>query len=181
MGVPKRLADTIADTKINLTEEDILEKLCDRLRWPKQYPWGQPSVEAINENSTKNQNFFELDNYINSPKCIKYYEEGYTLILSNIGYITKDTAKIQTMLNNCFQKHINCNFYFGKGKKDVSFKTHKHDYAVMIKNIYGESTWLIDGKELNLTNQNTLFFNRDTNHEVIAIKDKKLSMTLNLN
>jgi len=175
-----KLTDIIRDIKVNLTEEDILEKLYDRFRWPTQYPWGQPSVEAINEDDTKNQDFFLEDNYINSKKCIEYYEGGYTLVLSNIGYTNKDTAKIQTILNKHFNKPINCNFYFGKGNKSVSFKKHNHPYSVIVKNIYGESSWIINGEKIKLNKQNTLFFNKNTNHEVTAIKDKKLSMTLNL-
>ena len=175
-----KLTDIIRDIKVNLTEEDILEKLYDRLRWPKQYPWGQPSLNAITEDDTKNQDFFLEDNYINSKKCIEYYEGGYTLVLSNIGYTNKDTAKIQTILNKHFNKPINCNFYFGKGNKSVSFKKHNHPYNVIVKNIYGESSWIINGEKIKLNKQNTLFIKKNTNHEVTAIKDNKLSMTLNL-
>jgi len=34
----------IKDYKIYLKEEDILNRIQDRIRWPKKYPWGQPSI-----------------------------------------------------------------------------------------------------------------------------------------
>ena len=56
---------------------------------------------------------FEKDGYLNYPECIKCYEKGQTLILSNIGYFNKDISFIQTMLNEIFKKKIHCNLYFG--------------------------------------------------------------------
>ena len=41
------IQQVISDLTINLTEQDILDRFYDRLRWPKKYPWGQPSVEVI--------------------------------------------------------------------------------------------------------------------------------------
>lgn len=171
----------LIDQKINLKEEDVLEKILDRRRWPKQYLHGQPTVEAITEDGSKHQNFFHMDDYIDSHACIKCYEEGYTLILSNVGYFTKDTREIQNFLNTYFNREINCNFYFGNGKKSISFKKHNHDYAVVVKNIYGKSKWIIGGQEEILENQNCIGFDKFVDHEVIEIDKAKLSMTCNLN
>ena len=62
---------SIRNKKVNLTEQQVLERFYDRFRWPKFYPWGQPSVEAINEEGENYQDFFLEDNYIDSNKCIK--------------------------------------------------------------------------------------------------------------
>ena len=180
MGVPKRLTDIIKECRIKLKEQDIMERLEDRNRWPRRYPWGQPSVEAINTNGLTHQYFFERDNYLNYPECIKCYEEGQTLILSDVGHFNKEISSIQKQLNEFFKKKINCNFYFGKGSKGVSFKAHSHNYAVIIKNIYGESNWIIDDKEYILDKQDALFIDKNKRHEVVSIKKPKLSMTINL-
>jgi hypothetical protein len=177
MNVP----NIIRACRIELKEQDVMERLEDRNRWPKQYPWNQPSVEAINADSTTHQSFFEKDGYLNYPECIKCYEKGQTLILSNIGYFNKDISFIQKLLNEIFKKKINCNLYFGKGSKKVSFKKHSHDYAVIVKNIYGESNWIIDGKECVLDKQNVFYIDKNKNHEVVSIKGPKLSMTIGLN
>lgn len=68
MNVPR----IIKDYKIYLKEEDILNRIQDRIRWPKEYPWGQPSIEAVKKDGLKHQNFFNEDGYVNSNECIKH-------------------------------------------------------------------------------------------------------------
>lgn len=178
--VEDRFLKTLENKKVNLTEDHVLERLLDRRRWPKQYLNGQPSVEAILENGNKHQDFFCEDGYLDSEKCIKCYEEGYTLILSNIGSFTKDTWIIQKLLNINFKTEINCNFYFGNGKKSISFPKHQHEYPVIVKNIYGKSKWIIDQKETLLSNQECIWFDKFVNHQVVEINSAKLSLTCNI-
>tara|TARA_R100001510_G_C7628196_1_gene187610 strand:- start:596 stop:1141 length:546 start_codon:yes stop_codon:yes gene_type:complete len=170
----------ISNKKVNLTEQQVLERFYDRFRWPILYPWGQPSVEAINEDGDNYQDFFWKDNYIDTDKCIKTYLDGYTLILSNIGGFCTDTWEIQWMISDYFKKEVNCNFYLGKGKKSVSFDKHSHEYSVLVKNIYGKSKWIIEEQEINLQNQDCVWFDKDVEHQVLSIDNKKLSMTCNI-
>lgn len=173
--------DYIINKKINLSEESILEKLLDRKRWPKNYLDGQPSVEAIKEDGTKHQNFFDQDNYLNSLQCIQCYEEGYSLILSNIGGLTQDIWLIENYLKKIYPtKDVNCNLYLGNGKKSVSFNKHYHDYFVLVKNIYGNSTWIINEEKKVLKDQNCFWFDKQTDHQVVEINDAKLSLTCNI-
>lgn len=166
--------------KIHLTEEMVLERLLDKFRWPKKYPWGQSSIEIIDEEGEKQQNFFDESGYIIPQKAIKAYEDGYTLILSNCGGFVKDTWIIQQWLNDYCNSFRNCNLYFGNGKKTVSFKKHNHNHGVLVKNIYGESDWIIDGREYTLKEQNAVAFKSYIDHEVVGLKSPKLSMTCNL-
>ena len=169
----------IKNKKININEKDIYERFQDRLRWPKTYPWGQPSIEIINYNSKLHEELFKEDGYLNVNKCIELVKEGYTCILSNIGYFNKDTTDIQDKLNLEFG-NINCNFYFGNGKKSVSFNKHRHHYPVIVKNIFGQSKWIINKKELILKNQEVIFFDKNIDHQVVDINKPKLSMTCNI-
>lgn len=177
--VEDNFLNILKNKNISITEETILERLLDRYRWPQYYPWGQPSVEAILEDGTKHQNFFNKDGYLDSEKCIKTYEEGYTLILSNIAGFCKDTWIFESLLKDYFKKNINCNFYFGNGKKSVSFPKHKHDYVVIVKSIYGDSDWIIDKNKINVRDQECIWFDKYIDHEVVAINNLKLSMTCN--
>jgi len=170
----------LKDREMNLNEYKVLVRLLDRFRWPKFYPWGQPSVEAINEDGTKHQYFFDDDGYLNSEKCIQCYSEGYSLILSNIGGFCKETWDIQQILKSKFGLNCNCNFYFGNGKKSVSFDKHQHEYPVIVKNIYGNSKWVINEKEVILNDQDVIWFDKFTDHQVVEISDAKLSMTCNI-
>jgi hypothetical protein len=174
------LIKNIQVQKIEINLDMIFDRLFDRLRWPKNYPWGQPTIEAIQENGNKFQDFFHNDGYIDPEKCLKIYEEGNTLILSNIGGFNRDTRTIQNYLNIFFGKDINCNFYFGNGKKSVSFEKHHHDYQVIVKNIFGRSKWIIAGEESILENQNVFYLDKFVDHQVIEIYEPKLSMTCNL-
>ena len=62
----------IKNKKININEKDIYERFQDRLRWPKTYPWGQPSIEIIiNYNSKLHEELFKEDGYLNVNKCIE--------------------------------------------------------------------------------------------------------------
>tara|TARA_R100001510_G_C7642462_1_gene200047 strand:+ start:731 stop:1276 length:546 start_codon:yes stop_codon:yes gene_type:complete len=180
MNIEDSFLNVLKNKTVNLTEEKILDRLLDRLRWPYKYPWGQPSIEAILQDGSKHQNFFSSDNYLDSEACVKCYEEGYTLIFSNIGSFCKDTWIIQQLLNNKFNANINCNFYFGNGKKSVSFNKHNHDYPVIVKNIFGKSKWIIDEKEIFLDNQDCIWFDKFVDHQVVSIEGGKLSLTCNI-
>jgi len=176
----KNLIKKISNIPINLTEQDILDRLYDRLRWPKAYPWGQPSIEVIKEDTRPYQDFFWKDGFIDSDKCIKYYQDGYTLVISNIGWLHKETTKIKNEVDNFFNFNINYNFYFGTGIKSTSFYPHAHTYDVLVKNIYGSSVWSLNNKETTLNKQKVLYVPKGIEHTVIKITNKKLSMTCNL-
>jgi len=178
--VEDKFLETLKVKNIDLTEEKILERMLDRYRWPYRYPWGQPSIEAVLEDGSKHQKFFNQDGYLDSGACIKCYEEGYTLIFSNIGSFCKDTWIIQQLLNKQFNRPINCNFYFGNGKKSVSFPKHNHEYLVIVKNIFGKSKWIINQKEKTLENQDCIWFDKFVDHQVVEINNPKLSMTCNI-
>jgi len=176
----KTLFNLLKTKVINISEDDILERLLDRMRWPVLYPWNQPSVEAINEDGSKHNDFFWKDGYLDSEKCIKCYEEGYTLILSAIQGFSKDTWILHQGLKNFYNLPINCNFYFGNGKKSVSFKKHSHHYPVIVKNIYGQSKWILEEKEVIVKDNDFIWFDKFIDHQVIEINQPKLSMTCNI-
>jgi|TARA_Y100000114_G_scaffold128755_1_gene125916 mannose-6-phosphate isomerase-like protein (cupin superfamily) len=182
--IDQNLLNEIAGVKVDMTEKQMLNRLLDRFRWPKRYSMapltGMPSVEAINEDGSKDENFFSHDNFLDSVECIKRYNDGYSLILSAVGGICLGTWQIQQMLNKRLNKYVNCNLYFGNGKKSVSFEKHNHHYPVIVKNIYGKSKWIIDEKEVYLQNQDVIFFDKGTDHQVVEIYDAKLSLTCNI-
>ena len=76
--------------------------------------------------------------------------------------------------------NVNCNFYFGNGKKSISFNKHQHEYPVIVKNIYGNSKWIIDEKEVILKDQDVIWFDKNIDHQVVSINKPKLSMTCNI-
>lgn len=171
------IAEYIKRIKVNVDESDILHRLKDRWRWPEKLPWGVPSIDVINEDHSKTPAIYEEDGYINTSKCINLYNEGKTLILTASQWLFKDISVISEILDKAHGYHCNINLYFGKA---ASFEMHTHDYAVLVKNIYGSSDWVINNQDVILNNQDVIFFDKHTPHQVIKVSEPKLSMTCNL-
>jgi hypothetical protein len=74
-----KLSEEIKNFNINLTEEDILNFLKNKKRWPIRYPWGQPSIQISNNLSINSQTgLFDVDGYLNYDNFYSLYELGYT-------------------------------------------------------------------------------------------------------
>ena len=174
------LINKIQNHHIKFTEELLLDRLYDKFRWTKHYPWGQPTIEIIDEYGINQQYFFDGKGYLESENAIKAYKDGFTLVLSMCGGITKDTWQIQQWINEYCGSERDVNLYFGNGKKSTSFDKHSHDYGVLVKNIFGESEWLIGGNHYILNNQNVLIIPKYVDHQVLKINKPKLSMTCNM-
>jgi hypothetical protein len=172
--------DKIKNYQINITEDMMLERLADRTRWPIWYQWNQPTLQIIENGEIKTPDYYKTDSYIDSKKVIDYYNQGYTLVLAHVNYLFKDINSISDILSEYFKKEININAYFGKGTKTVSFLKHKHNYPVLVKSVFGSSEWIIDKKNVNLNNQDVIYFNTGIDHEVTKIHSTKLSLTCNL-
>ena len=179
--IVEEIIKKIRDIEVNFTLENLFERIEDRLRWPIKYPWGQPSIEVIDKENLKHQNFFDIqDGFVDPLKCIDAYHQGYSLLFSNVGYLQKDITKIKNILDKNFNINCNMNLYLGTGYKTPSFLSHTHEYPVLIKNIFGKSKWIIDNQEIVLEKQNCIFFNKEISHQVIEIMEPKLSLTCNL-
>jgi hypothetical protein len=74
----------------------------------------------------------------------------------------------------------NINIYFSKGLQKNSFDKHKHNYFVIVKQIYGESLWRINDETIFLKNQGVLFLPKETYHEVLDNKIERMSLTISL-
>lgn len=172
--------EIVQQKNINLKEEDILNFLKMNTRWPKFYKSGQPSVEIIS-NYGQNKNFFFDDELIfDYNKWFKFYELGYTTIISNILDLTEELRELREFLNNKIGTKIDGNFYFSRPGQKPSFEDHKHPYDVIVKQIYGKAKWKVNGNVIDLYPQNTIIIPRNILHSVIEKNEIKLSLTLNL-
>jgi mannose-6-phosphate isomerase-like protein (cupin superfamily) len=177
------LVQFIYNTKLNVHESLVLERVRDRYRWPKFYNTGCPTLERIiNKNGDKTQDFFSsFDNFIVYEDFLKFYKEGYTFILSGVQYLFEDIAVITDKMSVIFGVEINSNMYISKGIKSISFPYHDHDYSVIVKNVQGKSLWTIDDKEYVLEKQNVFYIEKNKWHCVKQIIEPKISITFNLN
>ena len=176
-----KLAEEIKDFNINLTEGDILNFLKNKKRWPIRYPWGQPSIEIINNLSINSQTgLFDVDGLLNYENFYNLYELGYTSVISSVLDLNNELRELNKYLHKKIGSIVNANFYFSKGGQTASFKEHQHDYAVIVKQIYGIGYWKINRHELILEPQKSVLLPAECPHEVFKIVDKKLSLTINI-
>lgn len=179
----KILNKNIKNTKINISEKDVFSFLQIRKRWPMIYSSNQPTIELIDNlgnNISGNSLFFDSEGYLIFNNWLKFYELGYTTIISNVLDLHQDLRKLDDYLSKNFGKRINANFYFSKGGQVPSFSLHNHNYTVIVKQIYGTGHWVLENNKLILENQDTLIIPTRCNHKVYKITDKKLSLTINL-
>ena len=177
----QNLNDIINAHKINLSEDNILELLKIQKRWPLKYPWGQNTIQIIsNVGSCESFFFFNADGYIDYQKWLKFYNLGYTTILSNILDLTDQLRDLNKKLTEASGLNFVGNFYFSKPGQTPSFSKHHHDYNVIVKQIYGETEWIIDEKVFFLQANDTCIIPKNRYHQVISKQNKKLSLTLNL-
>jgi hypothetical protein len=176
-----KLSEEIKNFNINLTEEDILNFLKNKKRWPMRYPWGQPSIEIINNLSINSQTgLFDVDGFLNYENFYNLYELGYTSVISSVLDLNNELRELNKYLHKKIGSIVNANFYFSKGGQTASFKEHQHDYAVIVKQIYGIGYWKINRHELILEPQKSVLLPAECPHEVFKIVDKKLSLTINI-
>jgi hypothetical protein len=176
-----KIAEIVKSSDINLTENNILDFLKIKKRWPIVYPGGQPSVEIINNLGTNTSiHFFNADSYLNYEEWKRFYDLGYTSILSNIFDLTDELRKLNEKLIYATGCTINGNFYFSKTGQIPSFDYHSHNYNVIVKQIYGISDWKIKDKTYTLKPKDTCIITKNTLHKVVSKNENKLSLTINI-
>ena len=176
-----KLQNIVDSTNINLKESDVLNFLKNRKRWPFRYPWNQPTVEILSNAGDLQSNYlFDADSYLNFNKWEELYNLGYTSIISNILDLNEDLRILQKKLFYATGLNIGANFYFSKPGQQASFDAHKHSYDVIVKQIYGESTWSINNKSFLLQSQKSCIVPKNSVHQVLDKNVKKLSLTINI-
>ena len=165
-----------------MIEEDVLDFLKIRRRWPYRYSDNQQSVEIISPVfGTTAKEFFNVDGMFLYDEWKKYYDLGFTTILSNVLDLNSQLRSLSNKIHQYTGNYINGNFYFSSGslKHRVSFPSHNHDYHVIVKPIYGKSKWEVSGNKFECSRESFLI-PRGEDHEVYECRDKKLSLTLNI-
>ena len=182
LNVLNNILSIVNGCNLNISEFDVLNFLKNRKRWPKTYTFGQPSVEIITQfGGTSQQDLFDIEGYFIYENWIKYYELGFTTIVSNVLDLDESLRNLQNKILEYTGTKINGNFYFSMGslKHRISFEEHNHDYSVIVKPIYGKSKWAISGKEFE-TSKESFLIKPGEFHSVYQCINKKLSLTLNI-
>jgi len=180
MNIIDDLIAEIDSKTINLEEKDIIERLIDRHRWPYKYHTGHPTLERIDAAGEKWQDFYLPDGWPDVNKVLNYYDSGYTFILSGVQNLNSQVLEITNILEHFFQANVNANMYLGKGTSSISFPRHQHEYHVLVKNVFGDSGWIINQRYQKLQKQDSIFIPAHTDHQVIEIFNIKATITFNI-
>jgi quercetin dioxygenase-like cupin family protein len=176
-----KLESFVKESNINLTEQDILNFLQIRHRWPFRYFNDFPSVEILTNNvRLESSLFFDIDRYLNYEKWKHYYDLGFTTIISNAMDLTKELRELNKKLTEHTGLKIHMNMYFSKPGQIPSFPYHKHPYDVIVKQIYGKGEWKLDGQYFTLKPNDTCIIPKNVYHEVYSKNENKLSLTINI-
>ncbi len=176
--------EIIKGSELNVTEDDIFNLLKIKNRWPRINHHGGPTVEVIGQWKKNFSDFFDSENCLIYDEWKRYYDYGFTTILSGVFDLTEDLRQLQKKLCKISGYPLHANFYFSKGSVEhrVSFDHHNHEYGVIIKLIYGKCIIKIDEEYVNLNAEenSAIYIPAGTNHSVVECEGKKLSLTVNL-
>ena len=174
-----KLAHDIEEFDININEDELMSLMKIKRRWPFRYPWDQPSVEIINNVGNTRSPFYNEAGFDYDDWRWRY-NKGFTTILSNVLDLTEELRNLDSMLNAKIGNPVNGNFYWSRTGQVASFDYHKHDYDVIVKQIYGSCMWKIDGNEFEITPGKTAYIPKETGHCVLNKPEDKLSLTINI-
>ena len=169
-------AQIIKEHAITLDEDGILDLLQIKYRWP------EPALEVINQCQKKSDGFFDSRGYVYYERWKRLYDLGFTSLLSNIMDLTAELRSLDNKLYEYKGSETNANMYLSAGttKHRASFDPHNHDYHVIVKQIYGTCTWIINGKSQEANPSDVLIIPAGTMHSVAENKEPRLSLTMNL-
>ena len=169
-------AKFIGEHEINLTEEDVLDLLQIKYRWPEM------AIEVINQMGNTSDGFFDSRKFLIYDRWKRLYDLGFTTLLNNVMDLTKELRALDKKLFEYKGSETNANLYFTAGTKDKrpSFDPHHHDYHVIVKPIYGTSIWSINGQVQEVNPQGVLILPAGTEHSVCSSEEPRLSLTINM-
>ncbi len=174
---------------LDLKEEDIFEILRMKRRWYPKYNMLNPDAVAHGVRIMNQVGLLDMVDiytqyidgvYLDFDKWKKYHDLGFTTLIPNVLDTHKQVRDIDNYLNKELGICACANFYFGKPGRRASFNKHRHDYDVIVKQIYGTTTWIVKEQEITMEPQSVLFIPKKTYHEVVSKNTPKLSLTINL-
>lgn len=185
----KEILQWLYEFDLDLKEEDIFDILKISRRWYPKYDMMHHGAPAHGLRIMNQAGFLDMvdmytkyvdGTYLDFDKWKKYYDLGFTSLIPNV----LDTHKKLRIISDYLKKELGiwacANFYFGKPGRRPSFNKHTHNYDVIVKQIYGTTTWIVKEEEIVLEPRAVLFVPKHTDHEVVSKETPKLSLTINI-
>ena len=169
-------AELIRAHEISLTEEEMLDLLQIKYRWP------EPAIEVINQVGNTSNGFFDQRKFLIYERWKRLYDLGFTTLMSNVMDLTSELRSLDDKLYEYKGSETNANLYFSSGTtiKRPSFDPHNHDYHVIVKPIYGSCVWEVNGEQYIADPDGVLILPSGTMHSVVENREPRLSLTINM-
>ena len=178
-------------------EENILNFLQIENRWPylyfkdtenprqgpsSIYGFETPIQVIVKENVVERNSFYDRTGKFIFDEWKKYYDLGFTTMISNVLDLTPELRKLRSKIFNIIGINVEGNFYLTNGGKKVhsSWLPHKHHYNAIVKMIYGDTKWKISDDIIDYSGGDTILIPSETYHSVVECPNKRLSLTINL-
>jgi hypothetical protein len=189
----EKIHEIVLNHRILLTENDILEFLKIRNRWPYQYYHEIDDIHKVLSHRCPVQcigyndvpicdEFYDKRGRFIFDSWKKFYDLGFTTMISEVLDLTEELRDLEKKIREIIGINFGANFYFSKGQisnTPSSWNHHNHSYDVVVKSIYGKSIWKIGEDVVELENTSVGIFS-GTYHSVISCPEKRLSLTINL-
>ena len=194
-GIFQKIYQIVSNHQLELQEQDIFNFLKIRNRWPYQY---YHDIDFFNSSDQSlkhycpvqcigNDDFPIYDEFYDKRGRFifdiwkRYYDLGFTTMISDVLDLNEDLRSLQQKIFKITGKFVIGNFYItGNSNNNFpSWKHHKHSYDVVVKSLYGKSTWKIDNDVIELEDI-TIGILSGTYHSVINCPTKRLSLTINI-
>ena len=180
----KELMKFVQDFEINVTEDDLLNLLKIKRRWPAStHTYDQATVEVISMYGQKHNYINDTSGYLDFNTMKSFYDKGYTILINDVLDLTEELRELEKeLIARTGIGNIKGNFYFGNGKPGIhpSFNLHSHGYNVIQKQIYGTNYWIVNDQRYEIHEQEIIMIPAQAWHEVYKSDGKRLSLTINL-
>ena len=171
---------------MDITEAFLLDQLQNRKRWPFRYSHTDQygSIAVIDwEGRLLERQFvarmYSMDGYLDYRSFMDIYTAGYTIQLIDVLDIHPDLRTIDTTLR-AYGQQFTANIYMSQQDRGAaSFPPHSHPYDVIVKQLYGECTWLLGEDSVLLTGSSAVAVPAGTLHQVVSHRCPRASLTVN--
>jgi len=176
--------ELLEEYTIHLEERDVLNFWKMRRRFPHEFHTQSASIEVTNsyDGESYHKGMFDSEGYLEYNKILNYYENGHTIIMSNVFDLTKELRMLENVISDSFAFYpVYGNFYMSKTDKG-GFQSHDHPlFDVYVKQIYGTSHWVLNETEdVILPPGDVLFISKGTKHYIKNTDGPRLSLSIRM-
>lgn len=156
---------------LKISEDQILEKVADKYRWPEYYEDKQHSIEVITSDGKLIKADIGEDKFADAFENTCRYLAGQELVLHRCQTMTKNLTFACNLFSSILGRKLDFTGYFRLGNKPIKANKFFYDHHVIIKNAYGLLKCSLDGKIKMLRKEGAIFVKKGTKISIEEIRE----------